>query len=75
MYCMKKTTVYLPEDLKSALGRIAKEKGRSEAELIREAIRDLVQDTEPPRPRLPLFASGDPTLARRFEEELRGFGE
>jgi len=72
---MKKTTVYLPEDLKSALGRIAKEKGRSEAELIREAIRDLVQDTEPPRPRLPLFASGDPTLARRFEEELRGFGE
>ena len=75
MYGMKKTTVYLPEDLKSALGRIAKEKGRSEAELIREAIRDLVQDTEPPRPRLPLFSSGDSTLARRFEEELRGFGE
>jgi len=72
---MKKTTVYLPEDLKSALGRIAREKGRSEAELIRGAIRELVQDTEPPRPRLPLFSSGDPTLARRFEEELRGFGE
>ena len=72
---MKKTTVYLPEDLKSALGRIAREKGRSEAELIRGAIRDLVQETERPRPRLPLFSSGDPTLARRFEEELRGFGE
>jgi hypothetical protein len=75
MYGMKKTTVYLPEDLKSALGRVAAEQGRSEAELIREAIRDLVRDSEPPRPRLPLFSSDDPTLARRFEEELRGFGE
>jgi plasmid stability protein len=72
---MKKTTVYLPEDLKSALGLVAAQKGRSEAELIREAIRDLVRDSEPPRPRLPLFSSDDPTLARRFEEELRGFGE
>ncbi|MBA2691089.1 MAG: ribbon-helix-helix protein, CopG family, partial [Rubrobacter sp.] len=34
---MKKTTVYLPEDLKSSLGRIAKDRGLSEAELIREA--------------------------------------
>ena len=75
MYGMKKTTVYLPEDLKSALGRVAAEKGRSEAELIREAIGELVRNAEPPRPRLPLFSSDDPTLARRFEEELRGFGE
>ena len=75
MYGMKKTTVYLPEDLKSALGRVAAQKWRSEAELIRETIRDLVRDSEPPRPRLPLFSSDDPTLARRFEEELRGFGE
>jgi hypothetical protein len=72
---MRKTTVYLPDDLKFALGRVAVEKGRSEADLIREAIRDLVRDSEPPRPRVPLFSSGDPTLARRFEEELRGFGE
>ncbi len=71
---MKKTTVYLPEDLKFALGRLATERGRSDAELIREAIRDLVQDTEPPRPRLPLFSSGDPTLAERVDEELAGFG-
>ncbi len=72
---MKKTTVYLPEDLKFALGRLATERGRSEAELIREAIRDLVKDAEPPRPRLPLFSSGDPTLAERVDEELAGFGE
>jgi Arc/MetJ-type ribon-helix-helix transcriptional regulator len=75
MYGMKKTTVYLPEDLKSALGRVAAERGKSEAELIREAVRDLIRNSEAPRPRLPLFASGDPTLAERVEEELRGFGE
>ena len=72
---MKKTTVYLTEDLKSALGRIAVPRGRSEAELIREAVRELVRDSEPPRPRLPLFSSGDPTLAERVDEELAGFGE
>ena len=72
---MKKTTVYLPEGLKFALERVAAERGLSEAELIREAVRELVRGSEPPRPRLPLFSSGDPTLARRFEEELHGFGE
>jgi Ribbon-helix-helix protein, copG family len=72
---MKKTTVYLPEDLKSALGRIAVQKGRSEAELIREAVKELVKDSEPPRPRLLLFSSGDPTLAERVDEQLCGFGE
>ncbi|MBA2511431.1 MAG: ribbon-helix-helix protein, CopG family [Rubrobacter sp.] len=72
---MKKTTVYLPEDLKAALGRVAVERGQSEAELIREAVGDLVRGSESPRPRLPLFRSDDPTLARRFDEELRGFGE
>lgn len=72
---MKKTTVYLPEDLKSSLTRIAKERRLSEAELIREAVRELVNGAERPRPRLPLFSGDDPTLARRFDEELRGFGE
>jgi len=72
---MKKTTVYSPEDPKSTLGRLATERGNSEAELIREAIRDLVKNAEPPRSRLPLFSSGDPTLAERVEEELADFGE
>jgi Arc/MetJ-type ribon-helix-helix transcriptional regulator len=73
---MKKTTVYLPDDLKEALGRAAEARGTSEAGLIREAVRELVRELlEPPKPRLPLFASGDPTLAERVDEELRGFGE
>ncbi len=75
MYGMKKTTVYLPDELKAALERAAA-RGRSEAELVREAVRELTQRLEPPRPRLPLFSSGDPTLAERVDEELReGFGE
>ena len=72
---MKKTTVYLPDELKAALERAAA-RGRSEAELVREAVRELTQRLEPPRPRLPLFSSGDPTLAERVDAELReGFGE
>lgn len=72
---MKKTTVYLPDELKAALER-AGARGRSEAELVREAVRELTQRLEPPRPRLPLFSSGDPTLAERVDEELgEGFGE
>ncbi len=74
VYGMKKTTLYLPEDLDAALKQAAAEQGRSEAEVIREALRRLLESTQPPRPRLPLFHSGDPTLAERVDEELRGFG-
>jgi predicted DNA-binding protein len=35
---MVKTTLYLPEDLKSSVERLAREEGRSEAELFREAV-------------------------------------
>ena len=72
---MKKTAVYLPDELKAALERAAAQ-GRSEAELVREAVRELTRRLEPPRPRLPLFPSGDPTLAQRVDEESReGFEE
>ena len=72
---MEKTTVYLLDDFKAALERAAAQ-GRSEAELVREAVRELTQRLEPPRPRLPLFSSGAPTLAEGVDEELRkGFGE
>ena len=72
---MKKTTVYLPDDLIAALGRMVAQQGRSKAELIRQAVRDLTRNLEPPRPRLPLFRSGDPTLAQRVDEALAGFGQ
>jgi hypothetical protein len=70
-----KTTVYLPDDLKRALTRLANAEGTSEAELIREAIADRVRRAARPRPQGGLFVSGDPGLAANAEEALVGFGE
>ena len=74
MYGMQKTTVYIPKDVKRALGQVAAARGVSEAELIREALRTLTSKTTPPRPRLPLFKSGKPRLAERIDEALLEFG-
>lgn len=72
---MRKTTVYLPDDLKAELGRAAARSGRSEAELIREGIRLVSTQSPKPPPRVPLFRSGTPDLAERVDEHLAGFGE
>jgi hypothetical protein len=70
-----KTTVYLPEELKQELQRLAKRRGSSEAQLIRDAVERLVEERPTPRPQLPLFTSNDPNLADRVDEALAGFGE
>lgn len=72
---MRKTTVYLPDDLKDALEQTAKASGRSEAELIREGIRLIAESAPAPPPRLALFDSGAPDLAERLDDYLEGFGE
>lgn len=72
---MVKTTVYLPEGLKQGLTKLAIATGRSEAELIREAVDTLVANSVRPRPRGALFHSGDPGLAANADEALVGFGE
>ena len=68
---MKRTTVYLEERTVLELTRLAKEQGRSKAELIREALEGYVARTEHPRP-LPRWVgmggSGMPDLAERTEE-------
>jgi len=76
MYGMKKTTIYLPDELKAALERAALAEGRSEAELIREALREKIAAVSPVRPTIPLTSSGlgDPNLAERVDELLAGFG-
>jgi len=71
---MKKTTLYLPDALKRALERVARARGCSEADVVREALRTLAQE-ELVQPKLPLFESGDPDLAERVDELLAGFGE
>jgi hypothetical protein len=72
---MTKAVVHLPEDLKADLERVAHDAGRSEEELILEGVRHVVDIHRSPAPRVPLFASGDPTLAERTDELLKGFGE
>ncbi len=76
MYGMYKTTVYLPEELKASLSRMAAEQQRSEAELIREAIEAAVSSRKRPRPKVPLTGKGlgDPTISERVDELLDGFG-
>ena len=76
MYGMVKTTVYLPDELKAALSRVAAERAVSEAELIREALAEKVAASTATRPRVALFAQGlgDPEAAERVDELLDGFG-
>lgn len=72
---MEKTTVYLPADLKRALRRAARSTGRSEADLIREGVGLVTGTHRIAEPRLPLLESGQPDLADRVDELLRGFGD
>ncbi len=66
----RKTTVYLSEELKSAVEREARRRGSSEAEVIRQAVAAAVTA---PRPR-PGFLDAQP-FAARADELLAGFGE
>lgn len=68
---MDKTTVYLPDELKAAVKRAARQRGVSEAQVIRESIR---RSAALPPPRGGLYAGSEP-IARRVDELLAGFGE
>lgn len=72
---MNKTTVYLPADLKQAVTQMATATGRSEADVIREAIAALASTSQRPRPTGGLFASGDTTLSEGVDDALGGFGD
>ena len=70
---MKKTTVYLPDELKERLEETAKLRGMSEAEAIRCAIDAFAVDNDR-RPRIPLFSSGEVAPVEDWDEAMRGFG-
>jgi hypothetical protein len=72
---MHKTTLYMPDDLKAELKRMAAETGRSEADLVREGIRLAAARSKPPAPHSGIFESGDPNLSGRVDELLEGFGQ
>lgn len=62
---MVKTTVYLPDDLKAALGHEALRTHVSEAELIRSAVARMLGVEDRPKPRFGRY-SGE-TLDRRAD--------
>jgi len=73
---MKKTTIYLPDELKKRVEKVARRTGKAEAEVIREAISVATQDAGGPAPRIPLMERGlgDPTIAENVEALLESFG-
>ncbi|MBI3666758.1 MAG: ribbon-helix-helix protein, CopG family [Acidobacteria bacterium] len=70
---MTKTTVYLDPDIALALRQLAAVKGRTQAELIREAIASYTQKGVRPKPRgIGRYRSGRKDVSQRAEELLRG---
>jgi hypothetical protein len=76
MYGMKKTTIYLPDELKTRIEKVARAKGKAEAEVIRDAIDAATRAAGAPLPRIPLVDTGlgDPTIAENVDALLESFG-
>lgn len=80
---MVKTTLYLPDELKRALERLARARGVSEAALYRDALQRAVDSAERPRPSrnvgiLPSRSGPNTSTDASRDEELlgeTGFGE
>jgi len=69
-----KTTIYLPDDLKRGIELEAARREVSEAEVIREAVRQLIGELPRPKPRGGIFSGGLIDSAR-VDDYLAGFGE
>jgi predicted transcriptional regulator len=65
---MKKTTLYLPDEMKRRIERLALEEGRSEAQIIRQAI-EAAETRTRAKPRIPIVGHGlgDPSIARHID--------
>lgn len=74
MYGMKRTTVYLPDEMKAKLEQEAARRQITEAELIRRAV-DIELQRRAPRGG---FLSGGPDdgiYSGNLHEHMEGFGE
>lgn len=74
LWGMKKTTVYLPEDLEVRLDAESSATGISKAELIRRGVAMLLENAERPKrtQRLPVFDSGRPLTPEAMDDTLYG---
>ncbi len=73
----RRTTIYLPDDLKQGIERAAGLNGVTEAQIIRDAVSHVLAEKPVyPEPRIPLdaFTLGAPDVAERAEELLDRFG-
>ncbi len=76
MYGMKRTTIYLPDEMKAAIESEAARRGVTEAEVIRHAVE--VELVARPRRRIqtPAIPEGiGEDIALRVDELLEGLGE
>lgn len=73
---MRKTTVYIDEGDLRAIRRLAKQRGRPEAELIREAVAQYARNAGRPKFKSLGIVAGSGNLADRSDEALaEGFGK
>ncbi len=70
---MHKTTLYLDDEIRERIARVAKETGRSQADVIRDALHAFF--TRRKKPRSIGLGKGGRDLSDRVEELLEGFGE
>jgi predicted transcriptional regulator len=70
---MHKTTLYLEDEVRERIARVAKQTQRSQAQVIRDALRSVFLRARKPRS-IGLGKAG-PDLSDRAEELLEGFGE
>jgi hypothetical protein len=78
MYGVKRTTIYLTDAQKRELEALAARAARTESDLIREGVDQILDAHRPPRHKPgTLFALSDPVLddPTRVEQALEGFGQ
>lgn len=73
---LKKTSIYLDEDLDHGLARKAAEEGVTKAELIRQTLSNAVEKPRRPKPKgIGIIKNGPSDLSVNTEKYLDGFGE
>jgi hypothetical protein len=69
---MVKTTLYLEDETATALKRIARSQGRSQSEVIREALARYADAAPPPAPQgVGAYRSGRRDVSAKAEDILR----
>ena len=71
---MVKTSVYIDDQQKQDLDRVAQITGRSQADLIRDGISQVIHDHLAKRPKM-RARFHDPSIVGRDEDLLEGIGE